>query len=83
MFVRPDEKPFLSRELVEAFTFTGTAEALRDRVAELRDAGYSQLTIQLVEGQEDALEDWAEVLRPLGLRKSPPKRKAPPKKKRR
>jgi 5,10-methylenetetrahydromethanopterin reductase len=83
MFVRPDEKPFLSRELVEAFTFTGTAEVLRDRVAELRDAGYSQLTIQLVEGQEDALDDWAEVLRPLRLRKSRPKRTAPAKKKRR
>jgi 5,10-methylenetetrahydromethanopterin reductase len=81
MFVRPDEKPFLSRELVEAFTFTGTADVLRDRVAELRDAGYSQLTIQLVEGQEDALDDWAEVLRPLRLRKSPPQRKAPARRK--
>ncbi len=71
MFVRPDEKPFLTRELLEAFTFTAAAPVLRERVAALRDAGYSQLTIQLVEGHEDAIDDWAELLEPLGLRDRP------------
>jgi 5,10-methylenetetrahydromethanopterin reductase len=67
MFVRPEEKPFLSRELVEAFTFTATPDVLRGRIEQLRDAGYSQLAIQIGPGQEDALSDWAKVLRPLGL----------------
>ncbi len=67
MFVRPEEKPFLTRELIESFTFTGTADVLRGRIEELRDAGYSQFTVQLVHGQEEALTDWAALLRPLGL----------------
>lgn len=69
MFVRPEEKPFLTRELIEGFTFTGTPDLLRGRVEELRDAGYSQLAVQLVEGHEDALADWAALLRPFGLGK--------------
>ncbi|HTO71475.1 MAG TPA: LLM class flavin-dependent oxidoreductase [Myxococcota bacterium] len=68
MFLRPDEKPLFTREIMEAFTFTATMPVLRERVAALRDAGYSQLAVQLVEGHEDALDDWAEVLRPFGLR---------------
>jgi hypothetical protein len=40
---------------------------LRGRVEELRDVGYSQFTVQLVERQEDALADWAKLLGPLGL----------------
>jgi len=78
MFVRPEEKPFLSKELIENFTFTGTADVLRERVETLRAAGYSQFTVQLVEGQEDALTDWAKLLGPLGLNKKA--RKAPRKK---
>ena len=50
-------------------SFTGTSDALRSRIEELRDAGYDQFTVQIVEGQEDALEDWAAVLKPLGLGK--------------
>jgi len=69
MFLRPEEKPLVTRELIEAFTFTAPAAVLRERIAELRDAGYTQLTVQLVEGHEDALDDWADVLRPLGLKK--------------
>jgi len=65
--VRDDERPFLTEPVMQAMTFTGTAADLRGRVETLRDAGYAQFTIQIVEGQEHALEDWAEVLRPLGL----------------
>jgi 5,10-methylenetetrahydromethanopterin reductase len=49
------------RELIEAMTFTGDCESLRGRVERLRSAGYRQLTVQLVEGQEHAIEDWARV----------------------
>jgi len=78
MFVRPEEKPFLTKELIENFTFTGTTDELRGRVETLRDAGYAQLTIQLVHGQEDALADWAKLLGPLGLKKSGGKARAKP-----
>ena len=61
MFVRPDEQFLVTPDLIEAMTFTGDIETLRSRVARLTEAGYSQLTVQLVEGQEDALEDWARV----------------------
>ncbi|MFI5316461.1 MAG: LLM class flavin-dependent oxidoreductase [Myxococcota bacterium] len=88
MFLRPDERKLFTKEIVEAFTFTAAAPVLRDRVAELRDAGYSQFTVQLVEKHEGALEEWAEVLRPLGLgkraatRRSAGKKKAAPKRRR-
>jgi 5,10-methylenetetrahydromethanopterin reductase len=74
MFVRPEEKPFLSKELMENFTFTATADVLRSRVEQLREAGYSQFTIHVIEGHEDALNDWAKVLGPLGLDKANKKR---------
>jgi 5,10-methylenetetrahydromethanopterin reductase len=76
MFVRPEERRFMTKEMIEGFTFTGTPDALRGRVEQLRDAGYSQFTVQLVEGQEDALADWAKLLGPLGLRKGGKKAKA-------
>ena len=68
LFVRDDEKAFITQDLIESLTYTAKALELTDRVDELRDAGYSQFTIQLVHGHEDALEDWAEVLKPLGLK---------------
>ena len=62
MFVRPDEAPFVTAELIRTRTLTGTAEEIKDVVRQLRDAGYNQLAIQIVPGQEAALEDWAELL---------------------
>jgi len=70
MYVRDDERRFLTEPVMKAMTFTGTAPDLTGRVEALRDAGYAQFTIQIVEGQEQALEDWARVLRPLGLGKA-------------
>jgi 5,10-methylenetetrahydromethanopterin reductase len=63
MFIRPEERFLVTRELIEAMTFTGDLESLQARVDRLREAGYGQLTVQLVEGQEQALEDWARVFR--------------------
>lgn len=61
MFVRPEERALISADLIEAMTFTGDLETLRGRVARLAEAGFRQLTVQIVEGQEDALEEWARV----------------------
>jgi 5,10-methylenetetrahydromethanopterin reductase len=72
MFVRDEERPFLTEPIMRAMTFTGAAPALRERVEALSAAGYSQFTIQIVEGQEEALLDWAEMLMPLGLGQTSP-----------
>ena len=61
MWVRPEEERFVSGDLIRLSTFTGTREELIDRVRMLRDAGYQQLAIQLVPGQEDAMQDWMDV----------------------
>jgi 5,10-methylenetetrahydromethanopterin reductase len=63
MYVRPEERFLVSAELIRNMTFTGEPDALRERVARLGDAGYNQITVQLVEGQLDAVEDWAAVFR--------------------
>ena len=61
MAVKPRERPFVTAELIRQTTFTGTEPDLLDRIAALRDAGYSQFTIQLVPGQEAAIADWARL----------------------
>ncbi len=61
MAVKPRERPFVTAELIRQTTFTGTEPDLLDRIAALRDAGYTQFTIQLVPGQEAAIEDWGRL----------------------
>ena len=61
MFLRPEEKPLITGEIIAAFSLTATKDELRRRVRELERAGYSQLAIQVVEHHEEALEEWAEV----------------------
>jgi 5,10-methylenetetrahydromethanopterin reductase len=61
MFVRPEERPFLTRETMASMSMTATKDVLRERIRALADAGYSQFAIQVVEHHEDALERWAEV----------------------
>jgi alkanesulfonate monooxygenase SsuD/methylene tetrahydromethanopterin reductase-like flavin-dependent oxidoreductase (luciferase family) len=58
---RPEETPFITEELILGSTFSGTGEVLVDHVRRLEDAGYSQFTVQIVPGQESAIEDWAGV----------------------
>jgi 5,10-methylenetetrahydromethanopterin reductase len=61
MFLKPEEQHLITGELIKAMTFSGPRDELRDRVRGLEQAGYRQLTVQIVEGQESAIEDWAEV----------------------
>jgi 5,10-methylenetetrahydromethanopterin reductase len=63
MFVKPDERQFINAELIRMNTFTGTEAEIKPRIEALRDAGYTQFTIQLVPGQEQAIEDWARIKR--------------------
>ncbi len=65
IFVRKDERHLITGDWIRRLTFTGTADALRERIVALRDAGYDQLTVQMMQGQEDAIEDWAKVVQGL------------------
>jgi 5,10-methylenetetrahydromethanopterin reductase len=61
MVVKPEERPFVTAQLIRETSFTATEAEIRDRVDALRGAGYTQFTIQLVPGQEEALADWARI----------------------
>lgn len=60
MYLRDDEQ-HVTADLARALTLSGTPEELVPRIREIRDAGYTQLTVQLVHGHESALEEWANV----------------------
>ena len=62
MFVRPEET-HVTPELVKATTMSGNFNELVERFRELKNLGYSQVTVQLVHGHEEAIEDWAEVFK--------------------
>ena len=61
LVVKPEERPFVTAELIRATTFTAPEPEIRERIDALRGAGYTQFVIQLVPGQEAALADWARV----------------------
>lgn len=61
MKVMDNERRFVTGELIRQTTFTGAEPDLLDRIAALRDAGYSQFTIQLTPGHEAAIEDWGRL----------------------
>ncbi len=63
MAVKPEERRFVTAELIRMTSFTATEHELRQRVGDLRDAGYTEFTVQLVPGQEHAIEDWARIMR--------------------
>ncbi|HUH84637.1 MAG TPA: LLM class flavin-dependent oxidoreductase [Stellaceae bacterium] len=63
MFVKPEERPFVTADLIRATSFTATEPEIRERIAALRDAGFTQFTVQLVPGQEEAIADWARIRR--------------------
>jgi 5,10-methylenetetrahydromethanopterin reductase len=61
LFVKPEERPFVTAELIRRTTFTATEQELTQRVAALRDAGWKQIVIPVTPGNEDALDDWARI----------------------
>ena len=64
MFVRPDET-HITPDLVRSTTMSGTHDELVARMRDLKKAGYTQVTVQLVHDHEDAIEEWAEVFRAI------------------
>jgi 5,10-methylenetetrahydromethanopterin reductase len=63
MFVKPEEKKFVTAKMIAETSFTATEAEIKRRIEALRAAGYSQFTIQLVPGQEKAIEDWGRIAR--------------------
>jgi 5,10-methylenetetrahydromethanopterin reductase len=62
MFVKLEERPFVTGELIRISSFTATEAELKRRIGDLRDAGYSEFTVQIVPGQEHAIEDWGRIM---------------------
>jgi len=63
MFVKPEERPHVTAELIRRTTFTATERELTERVAALAEARYSEIALQIVPGQEHAIEDWGRIRR--------------------
>jgi 5,10-methylenetetrahydromethanopterin reductase len=63
VFVKPEERKFVTAELIRRFTFTATEQELKQRVEALRAGGYKQLVIGITPGEEHAIEDWARIKR--------------------
>jgi len=63
MFVKPEERQFVTAELIRLTTFTATERELQERIAALADAGYTEIALQIVPGQEHAIEDWGRLRR--------------------
>jgi 5,10-methylenetetrahydromethanopterin reductase len=66
MFVRPDERPFITAEMIRGTSFIGTAPDLIRRVGALGDAGFTQVVFSIPPGQEHAIEDWGRIRRAFG-----------------
>jgi 5,10-methylenetetrahydromethanopterin reductase len=63
MFVRPDERPFITAEMIKRTSFTGTEREIKARVAALADAGFTQAVVSIPPGQEQMIEDWGRIRR--------------------
>ncbi|HET6182666.1 MAG TPA: LLM class flavin-dependent oxidoreductase [Acetobacteraceae bacterium] len=61
VFVKPEERKFITAELIRRTTFTATEQELKQRVEAMRDAGWSQIVFCITPGEEQALEDFARV----------------------
>ena len=61
MFVKEQEKKFVTAKMIAETSFTASEAEIKRRIEALRGAGYTQFTIQLVPGQEAAIEDWGRI----------------------
>ena len=66
MFVRPDERRFITAEMIRKTSFTGTEREIRERVAGLEAAGFTQVVVSIPPGQETMIEDWGRIRRAFG-----------------
>ena len=62
LFLRPDEAPLITAELIRHATITGTKSELRETIRALGDAGFNQFSCHIRFGHEETLDEWAEVI---------------------
>jgi 5,10-methylenetetrahydromethanopterin reductase len=63
MFVKPEERRFVTADLIRATTITGSEAEIKTAIAGFAEAGYGEVAIQIVPGQEHAIEDWGRIRR--------------------
>jgi 5,10-methylenetetrahydromethanopterin reductase len=63
MFVKPEERRFVTAELIRATTITGSAAEIKATITGFAEAGYQEVALQIVPGQEHAIEDWGRIRR--------------------
>ncbi len=63
MFVKPEERRFVTADLIRATTITGSESEITATITAFAEAGYSEVAIQVVPGQEHAIEDWGRIRR--------------------
>jgi 5,10-methylenetetrahydromethanopterin reductase len=63
MFVKPEERRFVTAELIRRTTYTATERELKERFATLAEVGYSEIAVQIVPGREHVIEDWGRIRR--------------------
>ena len=61
MYLRPEENEFATAELIRSSTWTATRAELRERVQELKRAGYQHLGINSAYKQPELLDEWMEL----------------------
>src|SRR5947209_19135407 len=61
VFVKPEERKFVTAELIRRTSFTATEQELTQRIEAMRSAGWNQIVIPITPGEESALEDWARI----------------------
>jgi 5,10-methylenetetrahydromethanopterin reductase len=65
MYLRPEEAPFATPELIRHTTWTATKDELRERIREMAAAGYKHFGLNIGYKAENKLEDWVEVFEGL------------------
>jgi alkanesulfonate monooxygenase SsuD/methylene tetrahydromethanopterin reductase-like flavin-dependent oxidoreductase (luciferase family) len=63
MFVKPEERRFVTPDLIRATTITGSESEIKAAIAGFAAAGYGEVAVQIVPGQEHAIEDWGRIRR--------------------
>lgn len=61
MYLKPEEQPFCTTELIKATTWTAPKEELRERLREMVRAGYRHFGVNIGYKAEGKLEEWVEV----------------------
>ena len=63
MLVKPEERQYITAELIRLTTITGTEHQIKDRIAALFAAGCSEIAFRSSPGQQHATEDWGQLRR--------------------